>query len=420
MTSIASSKKLPGESRRRILLVESQEDQAIYWTAVLSSLGYDVIQASSVQVAKSLLAPYLSIVVCGSYLEDGRAIELFAEVRRRRELSLVYLILLTSSIGEAEVIESLKSGANDCMDKGGTYGEVRARFELAERVIALNDELQRKSHELSHALSVIEAELSAAAKLQTAMLPESMDFDGLEIRTVYRPSNFLGGDMIAITRVGDAVAAFCLIDVVGHGTAAALISCSLIREMMDRMVEILRGAGDAGIDTCGQLVIEKMNRRYCKLGIPDTYFTAVAGAINARTGKVSYCQAGHPSLISLKSHGDVQLLEKSGFPVGLFIDAEYSMQHVELADKQMLIIPSDGLLRPLPADPGGVQAIIALLRANEPQVNIIADQLQEFAAQLEGPDRDDQSALVIRYSNIACSAAELHRDPGYIVGVPAA
>ncbi len=368
---------------------------------MLSSLGYDVIQARSVQLAKSLLAPYLSIIVCGSYLEDGRAIELFAEVRRRRELSLVYLILLTSSIGEAEVIESLKSGANDCMDKGGTYGEVRARFELAERVIALNDELQRKSYELSHALGVIEAELSSAAKLQTAMLPESMDFDNLAIRTVYRPSNFLGGDMIAINRVGEALVAFCLIDVVGHGTAAALISCSLIREMMDRMIEILRGADDAGIADCGQLVIEKMNRRYCKLGIPDTYFTAVAGAIDGRTGRVSYCQAGHPSLISLNSHGEVHLLEKSGFPVGLFMDAKYSMQHVELTEKQMLIIPSDGLLRPLPADPDGAQAMIALLRASEPQVNIVTERLQDFAAQLEGPDRDDQSALVIRYGNAA-------------------
>jgi hypothetical protein len=57
------------------------------------------------------------------------------------------------------------------------------------------------------------------------MLPKRLDHNDFCIRTLYRPSDVLGGDMIGLTAV----------DVVDHGAASALISCSLIREMMDRM-----------------------------------------------------------------------------------------------------------------------------------------------------------------------------------------
>jgi phosphoserine phosphatase RsbU/P len=385
-------------SRRKILLVESEEDQGIYWSAVLSSLGFEVLRATTLDAASAMLAAGPSIVACSSWVSDGRGIELFAQLRQRQELALVYLVLLTSSVGQEEVIASLRGGANDCIDMGASYGEVRARLELAERVISLNEALHQKSAALSDALSVIQTELQSAAGLQAAMLPKALDCQSFQIRTLYRPSDLLGGDMVGLTAVeGDRIA-FGLIDVVGHGTASALISCSLIREMMDRMVVLLQGTGGEASHDCGKVVIEELNRRYCRLNIPGMYFTALAGVLDARRGAVSYCQAGHPSLVCFDPAAGWSELEDSGYPVGLFEDAEYAHREVQLTRGQILLAVSDGFLRPQADDPGGSVELLRALPKSPQQAEEIIERLNHLAAQVHGSERDDQSAMVIRHA----------------------
>ena len=394
--SIATERS-DGPSRRKILLIESEQDQAIYWTAVLSSLGFEVLRAASLEAAGALLDTGPSIVACSSAVSDGRAIDFFSELRQRQELALVYLVLLTSSVGQEEVIASLRGGANDCIDMSASYGEIRARLELAERVISLNEDLHQKSAALSDALTVIRTELQSAARLQAAMLPKALDYQGLQIRTLYRPSDLLGGDMVGLIPVHENRIAFALIDVAGHGTASALISCSLIREMMDRMVVLLQGEDGAASQSCGKVVIEEMNRRYCRLNIPGMYFTALAGVLDARRGTVTYCQAGHPSLFCFDPQAGWTELEDSGYPVGLFEVAEYADRQIQLTDGQTLLAISDGFLRPQPSDPGGCLELIRALPRLPQQPEEIIARLNVLAAQARGCERDDQSAMVIRY-----------------------
>ena len=92
--------------RRRILLIESERDQGIYWDAIFRSLGFEVLRASTLGEAERQLASGSSIVACSSLVADGTGIGLFARLRARPELALVYLVLLTGS-GE-EVIASLR------------------------------------------------------------------------------------------------------------------------------------------------------------------------------------------------------------------------------------------------------------------------------------------------------------------------
>jgi sigma-B regulation protein RsbU (phosphoserine phosphatase) len=382
--------------RRRLLLVESEPDQAIYWGAVLSSLGFEVLTASSLSAATAMLADEPSIVACSSWLCDGHGIDFLAQLRGREELALVYLVLLTSTVGQEEVIASLRGGANDCIDMSASYGEVRARLELAERVISLNEALHHKSAALSDALTVIQTELQSAARLQAAMLPKALHNQNFQIQTLYRPSDLLGGDMLGVMALDADRIAFGLIDVAGHGTASALISCSLIREMMDRMLALLQDTAAEVSQDCGKVVIEEMNRRYCRLDIPGMYFTALAGVLDTWHGTVSYCQAGHPNLICFDPGEGWAELQDSGFPVGLFADAEYAIKRIQLRAGQTLLAVSDGFLRPLPGDPGGSAELLRALPRSPESTEEIIEQLSVLAAQIHGCERDDQSAMVIR------------------------
>jgi len=393
---IADLERVGTPSRRKVLLVESEQDQAIYWSAVLSSLGFEVLTASSLSAATAMLAAGPSIVACSSRLCDGRGIEFLVQLRGREDLALVYLILLTSTVGQEEVIASLRGGANDCIDMSASYGEVRARLELAERVISLNEALHHKSAALSEALTVIQTELQSAARLQAAMLPKALHNQNFQIQTLYRPSDLLGGDMLGVMALHADRIAFGLIDVAGHGTASALISCSLIREMMDRMVALMQSTGAEVSQDCGKVVIEEMNRRYCRLNIPGMYFTALAGVLDTWHGTVSYCQAGHPSLICFDPNEGWTELQDSGFPVGLFEDAEYALKRIQLRAGQTLLAVSDGFLLPLPGDPGGSAELLRALPGSPESTEEIVERLSNLAAQIQGSERDDQSAMVIR------------------------
>jgi phosphoserine phosphatase RsbU/P len=376
-------------SRRAILLIEGEADQAIYWDAVFRSLGFEVLKATTLQEAEALLPAGPSIVACSSWTSDGAGVDFFGRLRMRPELALVYLVLLTS--GGDEVIASLRAGANDCIDMSAPYGEIRARLELADRVISLNEALQHKSAALSDALNLIQTELQSAAALQAAMLPKTFERDGLRIH----PSELLGGDMIGVAPLDDDRVAFGLIDVVGHGTASALISCSLIREMMDRIVVLLHSANPHARHDCGRIAIEELNARYCQLNLPGMYFTALAGVFDARRGVVRYCQAGNPNLVCFDHDSGWREVHDSGFPIGLVDSAEYACRDIELRPGQMLLAVSDGLLRPEADDPAGSLELMRALPALPLSPESVIDRLGKLTAAAQGRDRDDQSALLI-------------------------
>jgi phosphoserine phosphatase RsbU/P len=381
-------------SALRLLLIESEADQAIYWSSLLSSLGFAVTSASCLAQAHTLLGLQPGLIVCAARLIDGRGSDFFASLRAREEFARVYLVLLTSSFGQEELIESLSFGANDCMDKGASYGEVRARFDLAQRVMSLNAALNEKSERLSDALGVLRSELESAARLQAAMLPQRLELQGVRTDVFYQPSDMLGGDMLGIVPVtGSRFLAFGLIDVVGHGTASALISCSLMRELMDRMVALLERTGNQR--GCGQQVIEDMNFRYCRLGIPGMYFTALAGVLDLEQRQLSYCQAGHPSLYHRDAVSGWRVLEDTGTPVGLFEESLFTTSVLKLQPSSQVLMISDGLLRPTEHNPEGNDAVQCLLNQAGSDAELILARLNELAGQSLGAERDDQSAMLI-------------------------
>lgn len=386
----------PMPARRRILLIEGEEDQGNYWSALLASLGFEVTRAANLDMARAQLANAPSVIACSSNVADGTAIEFFAEVRARPELALVYLVLLTTHVGQDEVIASLRGGAHDCIDMSASYGEIRARLELAERVISLNEALHCKSAALAEALSSIQKELHAAANLQAAMLPKTLECHGFRFQTLYRPSDLLGGDMLGLAAISEEQVALASIDVVGHGTASALISCSLIREIMDRMSVLLLEPTSAG--EAPRTVVEEMNRRYCRLNIPGMYFTALTAVLDTRSGTVRYCQAGHPSLLSLEPKAGWCEIEDSGYPVGLVESAEYSLKELRLVPGQMLLAVSDGLLRPSESDPAGVLGLFSALSGAPKDMQQVRACLQSHIDEVAGFERDDQSALLIHWS----------------------
>jgi sigma-B regulation protein RsbU (phosphoserine phosphatase) len=185
---------------------------------------------------------------------------------------------------------------------------------------------QQRQLSLSHAS--VSAEVKAAAELQFATLPPPISAPDLRVDWLFQACTTLGGDGFGYQR-RDHQLDFYLLDVVGHGVAAAMESFAL-QQTLNR----------ADMRHPAQ-VATKMNTDYAYRDDPMHYFTLLCGNVDLNSGHVTYCQAGHPSPIRV---GDSAIVDpgQGGLPIGIIDAADYQEQIIELAPGDSLLLHSDG------------------------------------------------------------------------------
>ncbi|WP_257617380.1 SpoIIE family protein phosphatase [Thermosipho melanesiensis] len=170
--------------------------------------------------------------------------------------------------------------------------------------------------------TISDEELTRAFEIQQALLPkkdEVVDF-------VYYPSNVLGGDLIYYKKSW-----IMLIDISGHGLAAALLSTS-IKLMIDSILE----NNDITLDEL-PVILEKEAIRICD----QNYFTAIIGKLESNKIKVVSC--GHPNPIIFDGNNAKIIDVARTFPIGMgFLDSKVKPTVLDLVNNKILFY-SDGI-----------------------------------------------------------------------------
>jgi sigma-B regulation protein RsbU (phosphoserine phosphatase) len=121
-------------------------------------------------------------------------------------------------------------------------------------------------------------------------------------------------------------------------------------------------------------------------------------------GRLSYCNDGQccPMLVN---HHSVRILTIGGLPLGLFSDATYEEESLEMAAGDTLVVCSDGVTETRgragnPNDEFGNRRVLEAVREHNEQtapalLDHLLAKLSGFARQ--GQQRDDVTALVMRY-----------------------
>ena len=149
--------KLGGDGGNGIMRLLIAEDDPVSRRLLESALiqwGFEVTVTSDGRGALELLSkpdgPKLGIL---DWVMPGLSgPEVCRALRRDESGRAHYLILLTGRDGSHDAIEGLESGANDYIRKPFDYGELRARVQVGQRVIRLQDELASRVEELQAAL----------------------------------------------------------------------------------------------------------------------------------------------------------------------------------------------------------------------------------------------------------------------------
>jgi len=363
---------------RNVLIVDDSRSQRMIVEAGLRNLGVTAYHAESGEEALDLCARIEIDLVLSDWMMPGMTgIDFCRELRALPSDRYIYFILLTSKSDKAAVAEGLDVGADDFLTKPLDQGELRARVNAGERVVAMERALRGNNALLTDTLDrlrtlydSLDRDLVEARNLQQSLLRERYHvYPEGRISLILRPSGHIGGDMVGFFDISDTVTGLYGFDVSGHGVASALVTA--------RLYGLLSGAaqghniaianGPSGpVGRAPADVAKAMNDLMLSEIQSDRYVTLGYAEIDRRTGHVRLVQAGHPHPLVQHADGCISVLGAGGLPVGLLNDAAYESFETRLRPGERLLLVSDGVTEcPNPAGEelgnDGLQRILANL-----------------------------------------------------------
>lgn len=237
----------------------------------------------------------------------------------------------------------------------------------------------------------LERELQLAAEIQRALLPEALQSGPhFDVAAASLPCRSIGGDFFDYFNLPDGHFAFTLGDVAGKGPPAALLTA------------MIQGAFAAQVTSVSSpaALMAHVNRTLIRRAIQSRFATVIYGIL-APDGRLTYSNAGHNPPVLLSRNG-VKRLETGGLILGLFPQATYEEETLELEDGDRLIVFSDGVTEAVNAagDEFGEERLLPFLQSQrectpEAMLDQLLAKVREFAA--SAAQNDDVTALVLKY-----------------------
>jgi phosphoserine phosphatase RsbU/P len=239
----------------------------------------------------------------------------------------------------------------------------------------------------------LEKEMALARQIQLTLLPETLpEIAGYSVFAANDASRAVSGDFYEFQGRDDSDEQVVVIaDVSGKGMAASLLAASFDA--------LLMGPIEVGQPT--DEICSKVSRRLFKKSPPERYVTAFIAALDPKSGRLSYTNAGHNAGLLFRADGSVQRLEANGMPLGLFPIVEYERVETMLAPGELVLLYTDGITEA--SDPHGEEFGLDRLQSTvarytrEPLVAIavaIETAVEVFA---DGtPFGDDRTMVLLR------------------------
>lgn len=214
--------------------------------------------------------------------------------------------------------------------------------ELQRELDSLKDEintLRRRDETLNFYMTRLDEELRLAAKLQQDFLPKQLPQVGpVYFHTLFRPAGYVSGDLYDVMRLDERRVGFFLVDAVGHGMPAALLTMFIKRALVTKEVtgkEYRLLEPSESMQRLNDAIVEQNLSQ-------STFCTAVYGVLDVKTLELKIATGGHPAPLLVRD-GRLVDVEVEGPLLGIFADEKFSQSSVQLQSGDRLLVYSDGI-----------------------------------------------------------------------------
>lgn len=222
----------------------------------------------------------------------------------------------------------LAEAANSPGGEATTRGAIAMKHDVTAKPPSLNDELL----ELRREHSKLQQAVFEAAQVQRRLCaPRELNWGEFEIAGEIFPVRHLSGDFFKVIELGSSLG-LAVGDIAGKGLTAGIWQAHLMG-LIQRSARTHANAADA---------VGEVNHELCRNGEPP--MTALFFArIDPKTSELTYCNAGLPAPLLLRSNQSLERLEEGGPMLGAMQDARFNTGVITLKPGDMLVAYSDGV-----------------------------------------------------------------------------
>ncbi|TVV70349.1 CHASE2 domain-containing protein, partial [Sphingomonas solaris] len=182
-------------------------------------------------------------------------------------------------------------------------------------------------------------ELEAAREIQLGMLPPRAGLarlhPAIDLDARLEPARSVGGDFYDAIPLGADRLCFLVGDVTGKGIPAALfmaLSRALSKSVLLREGDDLAAA------------VARIDAELSRDNAQDMFVTMLVGILDAATGRLDFCNAGHENPLRVTAVGVVEELAlEGGPPLCVAGGFPYPVETIHLAPGDGIVVVSDGL-----------------------------------------------------------------------------
>lgn len=308
-----------------VLLVDDEPVTIKLLDSTLHKEGYRVLSANNGARARILASEnqpdiiILDIMMPG---EDG--FEVLKHLKSDPQTAHIPVIFLTGR-GELEAkMIGFDLGAVDYITKPFHGQEVLARLRLHLKLsLATNSLISSQAERLRQIQDA-----------QASMLVMPEDIPDARFGVCYMSLLEAGGDFYDVLKISDEIYGYFVADVSGHDIATSYITSAVKALLKQNCIPIYQPVESV-----------KMISNVLKEILPDgKYLTACYARLNRKTKRISIVNGGHPPVVYLPKGGEARLLEIKGDILGIFSDAYFGVQNIDVKDGDRFFIYSDGLI----------------------------------------------------------------------------
>lgn len=310
--------------------------------------------------------------------KDQRYIALNPETRSELAAPLIYK---DKVIGVLDLEHTKKGFFTE--DHKRTINTLAAQVAIALENARLYEEINKQEKRL-------ERDLAMARELQFRLLPHSLPtMKNLEIAARFAPARAIGGDLYDFVNYSLSRTAIVIGDVSGKGAPAAIYAALVSG--------ILRS--HAPIEPSASEMLSAVNFSLGERRIDGQFVSLIYAVWDDENRTLQVANSGLPR--PLYCHGDqVEIIEATGLPLGLFDDAEYEEFSFRANPGDLFVFFSDGILDATnrAGELFGRRQLEKIVRCSANSAQDIVDAIFAAAAEhASGVETfDDQTVVAIR------------------------